>query len=181
MVLLLVAVANGYPTGAPKKACKSMEPEHGYGISPQHNYAPYSISVNSTTYTPNGKPIKGKIHTQSTLTFTRSQFFKYCTYLNCFAVEINGNSLKGLLLQARKVGSNQWWNPEPIGWFENYNLPPGTQVLECSSYADSITHLNDTTKYTPLTFIWHPPSDSAGNINFLYATVLLYQHCIKLT
>lgn len=42
-LLLLVASAVAYPTGAPPKVCDTMEPFHGGGIARQNSPSPYKV------------------------------------------------------------------------------------------------------------------------------------------
>ena len=54
-----LAFTYGYPYGAPDEACKTLKPNHGYGIFPRTDWSPYSIEVDDMYYR-QGESIKGK-------------------------------------------------------------------------------------------------------------------------
>lgn len=68
-ILFLVKSTEGYPDGAPERACFFMIPRHthpqsGRPIFKQAGGTPYNISLSSLTYTPN-RPLRGEASVKS--------------------------------------------------------------------------------------------------------------------
>ncbi|KAK5871118.1 hypothetical protein PBY51_004016 [Eleginops maclovinus] len=88
VMLQMLCLATGYPTGAPTGACEDMMPRHT-GVLPQPSPAPYTLLVNTGTFQP-GKAI---------------------------TVTISGPEYRGVLLEARTYGSTNaigsWQLPPP--------------------------------------------------------------------
>ena len=103
--LSLLFLANGcfgYPNGAPEGVCGSMTPQHSVTAS-SINTSPYAITLHGAVSYKPGKAVRVTISSKA------------------------GDNFKGLLLQARQVGSNV----NAIGSFRN--LPNGTKYLKCQS------------------------------------------------
>ncbi|XP_064206552.1 putative defense protein 3 [Anguilla rostrata] len=71
LLVQVLSLTVGYPTGAPSSACEDMMPRHG--VQPQPSPAPYSIQTSNRTFQP-GQPV---------------------------TVTINGPDYAGVLLEAR--------------------------------------------------------------------------------
>ena len=60
VLAVLMPLTEGLPGGPPLGACQSMTPQHG-AAQPQTSAAPYTITMNSTSYDP-GSVIQGKLN-----------------------------------------------------------------------------------------------------------------------
>lgn len=115
-IFLLTIQINGYPNGAPKKACTgSMVPKH-------HHYTPQPPSTSplttfSSAWNPDGETISGI--DRSALKFIVISLFPL--------VQIESNEpIKGIFVQGRLMNGM-----EPLGTF--VNIPSGTHLVNCPS------------------------------------------------
>lgn len=134
IMLQVVCLASGYPSGAPTGACEDMMPRHT-GVTPQTSKAPYTLLINSRTYQP-GETITGKMMSsfRDAMNDTSIISFLYlckislkCTaavFLACSCtVTIIGPEYRGVLLETR-TGSS-------VDALGSWNLPPpDTQFLQ---------------------------------------------------
>ncbi|XP_013421696.1 putative defense protein 1 [Lingula anatina] len=128
----------GFGSGAPPAACVTMVPGHN-GTLPQTGASPYTVSVQVSSYTP-GQTV---------------------------SVTVRGTvDFKGLLLQARKEGTN-----EVVGTFQT--PPTNFKFRPCPDGGanNGITQTSSSTTKNNMTFVWTAPSTGVGNVQF-YGTVL---------
>ena len=115
-IFVLIIQINGYPNGAPKKACtSSMLPKH-------HHYTPQPPSTSpltkfSSTWNPDGETILGI--NRSALKFI---FIRFCPLVQIESKE----PIKGIFLQGRLMNGI-----EPLGTF--VNIPSETHLVDCPS------------------------------------------------
>ncbi|XP_022100364.1 putative defense protein 1 [Acanthaster planci] len=146
-LVVLVPVADVFPSGAASQACVTMAPRHrsttdpDLVIAPQESISPYSIVAEGTTYTPGGTV------SVSILAKTRDITFQ------------------GFLIQARTVGS-----PLPVGSFLA-GTDGASKLLSCNATGDSITHTGPEEKQSGMSFTWQAPAASVGKIQFILAAV----------
>ncbi|XP_074653221.1 putative defense protein 3 isoform X2 [Tubulanus polymorphus] len=146
LILAAVFVSHGscYSSGAPLKVCGSMQPGHG-GALRQTSASPYTITVTFQNRTAATTYDKNKLLT----------------------VTIFGNGYKGLLLQAREVGTTT-----PVGRFDATSLPVDTKLITCTSTDDSLTHSNSNSK-SNITVRWVASTQTPKKIKFVATVVQL--------
>ncbi|CAL4102296.1 unnamed protein product [Meganyctiphanes norvegica] len=131
----------GYPGGAPAAACVDMVPQHG--ATAQNTTAPFSFQMGMSD-----TPLGNNSRVTLNLEVNKIEYFK------------------GLLLQAREVGSNQ-----AIGTFyinENNNI----KYLTCGDEGsnNAVTH-SSSDKKSSIEVDWEPDDDFEGDVQFV-ATVV---------
>eukprot|EP00105_Crassostrea_gigas_P001211 XP_011413266.1 PREDICTED: putative defense protein 3 [Crassostrea gigas] len=141
-ILFLVKSTEGYPDGAPERACFFMIPRHthpqsGRPIFKQAGGTPYNITLSSLTYTPN-RPLR---------------------------VTISGAPFKGFLIVAGEEGSKDW----PTGQW--YTENDAARPMFCSGKNDAITHTNSRWKDS-ITLLWYGPTHSTADMIQFIATVV---------
>ncbi|KAK7100444.1 putative defense protein 3 [Littorina saxatilis] len=138
---LLVTSSRGYPTGAPTEVCSSMFPHHG--AEPQTSAVPYSITVESSIYTPGSTqtPIKVTVMSEDT-------------------------AFKGLIVQARSLSDCN----KTVGTFQLDQSERDLKLVTCRQANDGVTHTNKNVKTTK-SFMWIPPATGMGHV-YIRATVV---------
>ncbi|KAJ8034329.1 Reelin domain-containing protein 1 [Holothuria leucospilota] len=144
--LLLLAISGSvygqFDTGATTAECDSLQPD---GSTPTAGTPPFIVAVTSSSYTPGGSAVQVFIASASNVVAT------------------------GLVLQARRSSGNA-----DNTAFGSFNVPSGGNYrsLECGTSAtDTITNTNTNSKNLPLSFMWTPPAENVGSIEFIVSLV----------
>ena len=91
---------------------------------------------------------------------------------------IGSYQFRGLMLQARKVGSSRYSGDIPVSFFDPPDYWEGFKAMQCDHYSDTVTHSDNTTK-NHQTFTWNAPYESAGNIEFRFPLNEYYLVCLQ--
>ncbi|KAK3095512.1 hypothetical protein FSP39_015540 [Pinctada imbricata] len=134
-LLSLVTMTHAFPAGPPLERCQDMIP--GHGPQPQTGASPYTVTMNTTSYSANDV-------IEVTVTATSGNF-------------------RGVFVQARPMCGN---TNIAVGTFNLEQGEDKLQLLDCNgNTASAVAHRNNA-DVTNRTFYWRAPSQSVGHIYF---------------
>ncbi|KAA8580963.1 hypothetical protein FQN60_013921 [Etheostoma spectabile] len=139
-------LVTAYSNGKVRAACEDMVPQHGYDPSPAP--PPYSITVDTSTFSPSDNVTVSLQVASSNITF-----------------------FKGFLIEARDAGK---LDSPAVGFFVLTN-PNDSQLLQCGlNQGSGVSHTRSTRK-THIQAVWVAPNNPPQRVQFLVTVVYKYK------